>query len=135
MDLLEGTITVDDLPKLWNSKMKEYLNVDVESDKQGVLQDVHWSSGAIGYFPTYIIGQILACQVFNAAKRQIEGLDEQIKQGEFAPLLSWLRTNMHERGSECDTVDELMIKVTGKPLDANEFVEYLNDKYTKLYDL
>ena len=135
MDLLEGTITVDYLPKLWNSKMKEYLNVDVESDKQGVLQDVHWSSGAIGYFPTYIIGQILACQVFNAAKRQIEGLDEQIKQGEFAPLLSWLRTNMHERGSECDTVDELMIKVTGKPLDANEFVEYLNDKYTKLYDL
>jgi len=135
MDLLEGKITVDDLPRLWNAKMKEYLNVDVENDKQGVLQDVHWSSGALGYFPTYIVGQILACQIFNTAKRQIDGLEDQIKRGEFAPLLAWLRKNMHERGSECDTVDELMVKVTGKPLDANEFVEYLNAKYTKLYDL
>ena len=69
--------------------MKEYLNVDIENDKQGVLQDVHWSGGAIGYFPTYIIGQILACQIFNAAKRSIDGLDEKIKRGEFEELLAW----------------------------------------------
>jgi len=135
MDLLSGKITVHDLPKLWNAKMKEYLNVDIENDKQGVLQDVHWGSGAIGYFPTYIIGQILACQIFNAAKRSIDDLDGQIKRGEFAQLLAWLRVNVHERGSECDSVDELMMKVTGKPLDAAEFVTYLTEKYTKLYDL
>ena len=135
MDLLAGKISVNDLPKLWNAKMKEYLNVDIENDKQGVLQDVHWSGGAIGYFPTYIIGQILACQIFNAAKRSIDGLDEKIKRGEFEELLAWLRVNVHERGSECDSVDELMVKVTGKPLDAHEFVAYLVDKYTKIYDL
>ena len=135
MDLLAGKISVNDLPKQWNAKMKEYLNVDIENDKQGVLQDVHWSGGAIGYFPTFIIGQILACQIFNAAKRSIDGLDEKIKRGEFEELLAWLRVNVHERGSECDSVDELMVKVTGKPLDAHEFVAYLVDKYTKIYDL
>lgn len=135
MDLLAGKISVNDLPGLWNAKMKEYLNVDIENDKQGVLQDVHWSGGAIGYFPTYIIGQILACQIFNTAKRSIDGLDEKIKRGEFEELLAWLRVNVHERGSECDSVDELMVKVTGKPLDAREFVDYLVDKYTKIYDL
>ena len=77
----------------------------------------------------------MACQIFNTAKRSIDGLDEKIKRGEFKELLAWLRVNVHERGSECDSVDELMVKVTGKPLDAREFVDYLVDKYTKIYDL
>lgn len=135
MGLLDGSIKVEQLPQLWNEKMKAYLGVDIKKDSEGVLQDVHWSSGAFGYFPTYLIGAILACNIFNAAKRSIDSLEEKIQRGEFSELREWLRVNVHERGSECDSADELMMLVTGKPLDANEFVAYLQDKYTKLYGL
>lgn len=135
MGLLNGSIKVEQLPQLWNEKMKAYLGVDIKKDSEGVLQDVHWSSGAFGYFPTYLIGAILACNIFNAAKRSIDSLEDKIQRGEFSELREWLRVNVHERGSECDSADELMMLVTGKPLDANEFVAYLQDKYTKLYNL
>ena len=135
MGLLDGSIKVEQLPQLWNEKMKAYLGVDIEKDSEGVLQDVHWSSGAFGYFPTYLIGAILACNIFNAAKRSIDSLEDKIQRGEFSELREWLRVNVHERGSECDSADELMMLVTGKPLDADEFVAYLQDKYAKLYGL
>jgi carboxypeptidase Taq len=135
MGLLDGSIEVDQLPELWNEKMKKYLGVSISNNREGVLQDVHWSSGAFGYFPTYLIGAILACNIFNAAKRSIDSLEDKISRGEFAELREWLRVNVHERGSECDSADELMMLVTGKPLDAHEFVDYLRAKYVKLYDL
>jgi carboxypeptidase Taq len=133
--LMRGEIAVDDLPKLWNEKMKQYLNVDIEDDSRGVLQDVHWSSGAFGYFPTYLLGAMYACQIFEAAKKALPTLEDDIAKGTFAPLREWLRVNVHDRGSECDSADDLLVLVTGKPLDAEAFTKYLTEKYTKLYNL
>jgi len=133
--LIRGEIQVCDLPKLWNQKMKEYLNVDIDTDTKGVLQDVHWSMGAFGYFPTYLLGAIYACQIYDAAKRSLPSLDEDISFGKFSDLREWLRVNVHQRGSECDTADDLLLKVTGKPLNSEAFTAYLTEKYTKLYSL
>jgi carboxypeptidase Taq len=133
--LMRGSIDVDDLPKLWNEKMKSYLNVDVEDDTRGVLQDVHWSSGAFGYFPTYLLGAMYACQIYETAKKALPTLEHDIAIGKFAPLREWLRVEVHDRGSEFDSADELLMKVTGKPLDADAFTSYLTTKYTKLYGL
>ena len=133
--LMRGEIAIDDLPKLWNEKMKQYLDVDIEDDSRGVLQDVHWSSGAFGYFPTYLLGAMYACQIYEAAKKALPTLEGDIAKGTFAPLREWLRVNVHDRGSECDSADDLLVLVTGKPLDAEAFTTYLTEKYTKLYDL
>ncbi|PSC70957.1 Carboxypeptidase Taq [Micractinium conductrix] len=133
--LLEGKIAVDDLPKLWNQKMKEYLGCEPESDARGVLQDVHWSAGALGYFPTYSLGAMYACQLFKAAQVDLPTLDADIAAGNFAPLKAWLNEKVHKVGSLHPSGDELMKAVTGAPLDPQIFLDYLQQKYTKLYQL
>lgn len=132
--LIEGKIRVKDLPEVWNAKMKEYLGIKVPNDRLGVLQDVHWSSGEIGYFPTYALGNLYAAQFYHAAHKQIPDLEKQMKKGNFAPLREWLRNNIHAPGKTY-TSDELIKKVSGEPLQTKYFVEYLSEKYADIYKL
>jgi carboxypeptidase Taq len=125
--LIEGTIKVADLPEVWNSKVKQYLGVDVTDDTHGVLQDVHWSHGTIGYFPTYTLGNIYAAQLFNKAKQEIPNLQEGFTNGEFSPLLKWLRKNIHQEAGRYSP-EELIKKVTGEGLNSKYLVDYLKNK-------
>ena len=134
-DLINGILPVSAVPSLWNEKMKSYLGVSVPDNKTGCLQDVHWSSGLFGYFPTYTLGAIYAHQFFNQARKDIPDLETQISNGHFLGLKTWLNTNVHKHGSLYPSGDELCVKVTGKPLDADGFVKYLETKYSKIYDL
>lgn len=131
--LVEGTMDIEDIPVVWNQKMKEYLGVEPEDDSSGCLQDVHWSCGAIGYFPTYSLGAMAAVQIFQAAKRDIPDLDDRIEKGEFRPLKEWLNTKVHQVGSLFENDDQLLQHVTGSVLDPGVFIEYIKEKYTKLY--
>lgn len=133
--LLDGSIKVDDVPKLWNEKMEHYLGSTPPSDAKGCLQDIHWSMGALGYFPTYSLGAMYAVQIFQAASNDIPDLDAKIVAGEFAPLKAWLNEKIHKVGCLYASGDELMTVVTGKPLDPAVFLEYLRNKYTQLYKL
>jgi carboxypeptidase Taq len=133
--LLDGSIKVDDVPKVWNAKMKQYLGVEPDSDAQGCLQDVHWSAGLFGYFPTYSLGAMYACQIFEHAKQQLPGLEKQIAAGEFKPLKEWLNEHIHAKGSLHASGDDLMAAVTGNALQPQTFLAYLRSKYGKLYNL
>lgn len=133
--LFDGSISIDNLPTIWNAKMKEYLNIDVPSDSKGVLQDVHWSAGLFGYFPSYTLGSMIAAQLFETAKKEIPDLKEKIRKGEFTILREWLRVKIHSVGSLYPSPDELLIQVTGKPLDSSIYANYLREKYSDLYNL
>ncbi|RUS30638.1 hypothetical protein BC938DRAFT_479130 [Jimgerdemannia flammicorona] len=133
--LLERRITVDDLPRLWNEKMREYLGVEVPGDAQGVLQDMHWSDGTFGYFPTYTLGACYSIMWWKRMKKDIPDVDAQLREGNFTPLRQWLNENVHIKGSLYPSADELIEKVTGEPLDAHVYVEYLKNKFSSLYDL
>ena len=103
-------------------------------DKRGCLQDIHWSHGSFGYFPTYSLGSFYAAQFFATASQQIPGIDAQIQSGNTQPLLEWLRTNVHRHGRKY-TSEELCIKITGKGLDTADFMSYLLQKYKTIYNL
>jgi len=133
--LIEGTLKVEDVNKMWNEKMEEYLFTKPDSDLRGSVQDLHWSQGAIGYFPTYSLGAMAAVQIYEAANKDIPSLEDQISRGEFSPLKTWLNENIHSKGSLFPNLDELLVKSTGKPLDPQVFISYLRDKYSKLYKL
>jgi len=133
-ELIEGNIAVGELPEVWNAKYKAYLNIDVPDDTQGVLQDIHWSHGSFGYFPTYSLGSFYAAQFFDKAKEDIVGLETQIEQGNMLELLAWLRTNIHQYG-KMYSADELCQKVTGKSLDFSHFMNYAKAKYSAIYNL
>ena len=132
--LIEGSIKVSDLPSIWNQKYKSYLNIDVFDDSSGVLQDVHWSHGSFGYFPTYSLGSFYAAQFFYAAKKQISGLLLSIQKGDVIPLLSWLRENIHQHG-RIYSAQELLEKNTGEKLNFDYFMNYAKYKYAGLYNL
>lgn len=133
--LFAGELDVATIPQKWNSFMKERLDVDVEDDASGVLQDIHWSFGAVGYFPSYTLGAIMAAHIFTAAVDKLPGLSEQISKGEFAPLREWLRTEIHEVGSTYASPDDLLRAVTGDGIDPKPFLDYLRAKYSELYGL
>lgn len=133
-DLIEGTIAVGDVPKIWNEKIKEYLSITVPNDTLGVLQDVHWGDGLFGYFPTYAFGNLYAAQFYNAARRSIPRLHSLIQKGNFTPLLTWLRSNIHVHG-KFYSAGGLIREVTGKELSSGDYIDYLTEKYTKLYRL
>jgi carboxypeptidase Taq len=135
--LFRGEMSVDELPEYWNTRMKADLGVDVPDDAQGCLQDIHWSFGAVGYFPSYTLGAVIAVQLFEAAQASIgaDKLDAQLAAGEFAPLREWLRENIHSVGSVHPSPDELLTTVCGEGISAKPFLKYLTDKYTELYDL
>jgi carboxypeptidase Taq len=132
--LFEGTLEVDDLPAAWDARMEEYLGVEVPSDSEGVLQDIHWAHGAFGYFPTYALGTMIAAQLWEAAHVAIPDLERRIAAGDLATLREWLREHVHRFG-RTRTGEELLLEVTGGGLDPAPLLRYLNEKYGALYDL
>src|SRR5918998_248801 len=132
--LIEGSLSVADLPAAWNSKMEEYLGVIPKNDSVGVLQDIHWADGLFGYFPTYVIGSVLSVQFFGAALKAHPEIAEETRTGRFSTLLGWLRENVHRHGSRYYP-DELVKRATGRPLDTAPYLRYLEDKFGELYDL
>lgn len=132
--LIEGQIEVEDLPIVWNQKVQEYLGVEVKNDSEGVLQDVHWSGGSFGYFPSYTLGNLYASQLYGAALKDIPELVFKISKGNFKDLLKWLRKNIHIYGKYYST-DELLVKVTGQEFSAMPFVDYIKNKYSQLYNI
>lgn len=132
--LVRGDLQVDDLPAAWDEKMRAYLGLTPPDFSSGVMQDVHWSSGSIGYFPTYTLGNLNAAQFFAKANEQITDLEDQISRGEFGELLGWLRKNIHSHGSRYLPRD-LIRHVTGEDLDSKYLIGYLNRKYGEIYML
>jgi len=130
--LIEGNIQVADLRALWNERYKTYLEIEVPSDREGILQDVHWSHGMLGYFPTYSIGSFYAAQFYQQAKQDVANLEEKIQKGNMQPLLDWLRTNIHQHGKTY-SAKEICKKVTGQPLNFSSFMQYVEMKYEALY--
>ncbi len=131
--LFSGSCEVDDLPELWNKKMEEYLGVVPENDAVGVLQDVHWGSGLFGYFPSYALGNAYASQFFTAMNREFSVFDE-LEKGDFTKIKEWLKTHIHQYG-KTKRPEELLIGATGEGLNPNYFAEYLENKFTSLYNL
>ncbi len=132
--LLNGDLNVGDLPGAWKEKYRDYLGIEPPNDSDGVLQDVHWSSTAIGYFPTYSLGNLYAGQFFEQADQELGGLDEQLSQGEFEPLRLWLQKNIYVKG-QCFTAAELAESVTGRPLTHEALIRQLRKKLEPLYGL
>lgn len=134
--LFDGSIDVDDLPSVWNAKMKKYFDVDVPDNARGCLQDVHWPSLAYGYFPSYTLGAMVAAQLYAYMDRKaLPGMEKRISEGQFGEIKEFLNTKFHVLGSLHTSLDELLIAVTGEPLKSKYFIEYLTNKYTKIYNL
>ncbi len=132
--LVDGSLDVGELPEAWNAAMKEYLGVDVPDDANGVLQDVHWSSGQIGTFCNYTIGNIMAAQLFDTATGENPGIQTALDGGDYAPLRSWLTDNIAQHGRRF-TRDELLENATGRTLDPEPYIAYLTQKYSSVYAL
>ncbi|WP_254537054.1 carboxypeptidase M32 [Halomarina litorea] len=129
---VEGDVEADDIPQVWDEKMEEYLGVTPDTDREGCLQDIHWSYGFAG-FQNYTVGSVLAAQL-DAAVREDLDVDSLVREGEFAPIREWMTENVHRHGQRYET-DELVEAATGEPLTADHFVEYAREKFTDLYDL
>lgn len=132
--LFNGDIKVEDLPQIWNDKYEEYLGIRPENDGEGVLQDVHWSSGLFGYFPSYALGFLYAAQLKSAMLKDIPNFDELCRTGEFAPMLNWLTEKVHRHGKMKKPL-EILNEATGEGLNAEHLVEHLRNKYAKVYQL
>jgi carboxypeptidase Taq len=132
--LIGGEIEVKDLPAVWNQKMQDYLGITPPTDSEGVLQDVHWSFGGFGYFPSYSLGNLYAAQILRTIQKEIPDFDAHIENGRFEVIQEWLRENIHQYG-KLYTPNELIIKITGEQLNANYLVEYLEKKYSEVYGL
>jgi carboxypeptidase Taq len=126
-ELLFGDLAVADLPEAWNARFRELMGIEVPEDRLGVLQDVHWSSGSFGYFPTYQLGNVVSVQIWERAREALPGLDEQIEQGEFGPLAAWLGDQVYRHGRKF-TPRELLERVVGSPIDPEPYVAYLQGK-------
>ena len=134
MVLLDGSLSVNDLPDAWNALMVEYLGLTPPDDRRGVLQDVHWSAGTFANFPCYTVGNIMAAQVFAAAQAQLPALDDQLARGEYGGLLNWLTDAIYQHGRAYSS-DELLRRVSGEGLTVAPLLRYLEEKYSDLYGL
>lgn len=132
--LFRSELDVDDLPEAWNAKYRDYLGVTPSGYKDGVMQDVHWSGGMFGYFPSYTLGNLYAAQLFEAARRELGDLEEAFGRGEFAPLLAWLRDRVHRHGRRFQP-RELVERATGQNPGTAALVRYLNERFGPLYGL
>lgn len=132
--LLDDELSVSDLPSAWNGKYRDYLGIEPSSDAEGVLQDIHWSGGAIGYFPTYTLGNLMAAQLFAVADRDLGGLAALFRQGDFRPLKEWLGKHVHEHGRRFPA-GELVRRVTGAELNHEALMGSLKRKLVPLYAL
>jgi carboxypeptidase Taq len=126
--LFRGDLQLADVPGVWNAEFKKLLGLDVPSDREGVLQDVHWYDGAFGYFPCYSLGAMTAAQLFEAACAAHPEIPTEIEQGRFATLQGWLKANIHGLGSSLSTPD-LVTRATGRPLDVAVFKRHLERRY------
>jgi carboxypeptidase Taq len=131
-DLFEGRIQINELPQLWKEKMKETLGVTVETDADGVLQDIHWSSGSFGYFPTYSLGNLYAAQFFAKLVEDIPDWNVQLEKGNIKILTDWMKKNVQEKGNLYDP-SELVKEVTGEYPNPKYLIEFLNKKYSGIY--
>jgi carboxypeptidase Taq len=122
------------VPAAWNEKMRELLGIVPPTDREGCLQDIHWSSPTFGYFPTYALGNLYAAQFYQAALEQESGLEEALARGETEDLVAWLREYIHRHGRKF-LPSELVEQVTGRPLDHHAFVGYVTGKFSQLYGL
>jgi len=129
--LFSGKLTVDELPAKWNELMKKYLGIVPPTDSEGVLQDVHWSSGLIGYFPTYALGTAYAAQIYHAMAKELD-IDKLLRTGDMGPINAWLKEKIHRFGGS-KSPEQIMLDVTGEPFDPHYYVDYLKQKYTALY--
>lgn len=133
-ELLKGNLKVADLPGTWNERFKKYFGIEVDNDANGCLQDVHWSSGYFGYFPTYTLGNLYSAMFFNQAKKEMPDMLEQFKQGNFLGLREWLRENIHKHGQRY-RANDLCKKVTGQPLSHKPLMEYMYKKFGEIYGI
>lgn len=132
--LLTGDLKVADVPAAWNEKYEKYLGIRPDSDSNGCLQDVHWSAGLIGYFPTYSMGNLLSYQIWNVLKADLKTPDSMMAEGNFAPILEWLQEKVYSKGALL-TPKDLVMQVTGKPIGADDYMAAITAKYSALYDL
>ncbi len=133
-DLLTQKLAIKDLPDAWNAKYESYLGVTPPSDSEGCLQDVHWSMGSIGYFPTYSMGNLLSYQIWNVLKAEVGDVDALMAKGDFQPILAWLQKKIYSQGRRFKP-GELVEQVTGKPLGATDYLDAITAKYGELYGL
>ncbi|MEM1318866.1 MAG: carboxypeptidase M32 [Bacteroidota bacterium] len=132
--LIEGQINCEGLDEVWNQKYKDYLGLDIKEDREGILQDIHWSLGSIGYFPTYSLGSFYAAQFYQQASKDLPGLEQQIEQGDSSALLKWLREHIHQYGQQY-SADELCERICGERLNFQYFMDYARKKYGDIYGL
>jgi carboxypeptidase Taq len=132
VEIFEDRIELADLPEAWNERMERYLGIKVPDDANGVLQDVHWGAGAFGYFPTYSLGNVIAGQLWEAAREAMPDLEEGIERGELTELNAWLRESLYAYGS-CFEPLELIERVVGGPLDVGPLLAHLDAKLGELY--
>ena len=132
--LMEGKLKVADLPQAWNDRMEDYLGVVPATDAEGVLQDVHWSAGILGYFPTYALGNLVSNQLWEKINLDIPDLSSQVQNGNFAELLAWLRENVHRHGAKFKP-QHLVKRVVGSTISPEAYLKYLNDKFGAIYEL
>jgi carboxypeptidase Taq len=133
-ELLEGTLKVRDVPEAWNARFKSYFGLDVPNDREGALQDIHWSFVAFAIFPGYTIGNLISAQLMEKIRQEIPDLDAKIERGDFSALLGWLRRNVHRHGRKF-TPNELLERATGRPLTAAPWISYVQKKFGALYGL
>jgi carboxypeptidase Taq len=131
-EMLEGSLKVRDLPEAWNSRIKSYLGIDVPNDREGVLQDIHWSGVSFATFPAYTLGNLMGAQLMEKVCGDIPGLEGHLERGEFGVLLEWLRTNLYRHGRKF-TPNELMERVTGQPINPGPWIAYVRQKFGALY--
>jgi carboxypeptidase Taq len=134
MEMMEGTLAVKDLPEAWNERFEHFFGVKPPDDAKGVLQDVHWSSGLVGYFPTYALGNLIASQLWEKINADIPDLVTQVEKASFDDLLNWLRENIHQHGAKYEPM-ELLKRVTGSGLEAGPYIRYLETKFKDIYNL
>ncbi len=133
-DLVNGRVKVADLPKEWNNRFEAFFGIVPPTDALGVLQDVHWSAGSIGYFPTYALGNLLSVQYYNQAVKEHPSILDEIASGKFDTLHNWLVENIHQHGRKF-TTDELTRRITGESMQSGPYIEYLKTKFSEVYGL
>jgi carboxypeptidase Taq len=126
--LINGELEAKDAPVFWNDQFKHLMGLAVPDDAQGCLQDVHWSVGLLGYFPTYSLGSLNAAQLYAKAREKEPAIVQDLAQGKYESLLKWLRTNVHQPGKRF-TPDELMIRATGETTNPKYYVDYMKEKF------
>jgi carboxypeptidase Taq len=123
---------LDELPNIWNTKYKDYLGVDIENDSEGLMQDTHWASGDFGYFPSYALGNIYNGQMLNVIKKDLS-YDDLIRKGDLKPIIDWLIENVHNQSNLYDPL-ELIKKISGEEISPKYFIDYLEKKFSRIYD-